>query len=252
MRQVDYHFEGTTHLISGGSRGIGRAIVMALARAGANVAFTYVKDGGAAAAVAEEAGTGAGRIVAIQADARDGAGATALVERVESEVGELTGLVNNAGIRQDRTAFQMSAEEWGSVVHTNLSGSFFLAQAALRKLIRRERGKVVNMSSVSGLVGIEGQANYAASKAGMIAYTRCLAREVARFNVQVNAVAPGFVSTEMVDSLAEKVKADHVKRIPARRFGHANEIAAAVLFLLSDASNYINGETLVIDGGLSS
>lgn len=251
MTDLVFHFSERNFLVTGGSRGIGRGIVKALANAGANVAFTYKSNTQAANDLVKELKTSPGKVMAIQADARQSDGAEALVERVENELGELDGLVNNAGVKHDMAAFRMDPQSWLDVIDTNLNGTFFLSQAVSKRFIRKNAGKIVNISSVSGLMGIAGQTNYCSSKAAVIGLTRSLAKEVARFNIQVNAIAPGFIETDMVKDFPDKKREQTRKSVPVKRFGRCDEVASASLYLLSDASDYVTGHTLTIDGGLT-
>lgn len=251
MGTTRFDFVHERILVSGGTRGIGRELILALADARAKVAFTYRRDQEAAEQLAAAVRERGGEALPLAVDIRDPARIAEVLEHITVTWGPLTGLVNNAGIKNDQALFRMSHEAWSEVIATNLGGTFFLTQAAIGQMLRQQRGKVINLASVSGIIGVAGQANYAASKAGIIALTRCLAREVAPFNVQVNAVAPGFIDTDMVSSMPDKARAESLKQVPMRRFGRSAEVAAAVMFLLSAESSYITGSTLVIDGGLT-
>lgn len=248
--QVD--LSGKVFLITGGSRGIGRAVVRKLAASGAQVAFTYQRGHAESVALEQEvAADGRGRAVAFHYDVCVPATAPDLLADVDRALGPLDGLVNNAGITADQPFHQMAPEAWHKVVDTNLNGAFHLTQQAIGRLIRRETSKIVNMSSVSGLRGSAGQANYAATKAALIAFTRTLAMEFARFNLQANAVAPGFIATEMTEQMDERMQKSIRSLVPMRRMGQAAEVADVVAFLLSPAADYITGQTIVIDGGLT-
>jgi 3-oxoacyl-[acyl-carrier protein] reductase len=251
MASVTFDFSGSTVLVTGGSRGIGRAIVERLAETGANVGFTYHSSEESARALCEQLERFPGKRLALKADASDASATQRVIDNVEEKLGTINGLVNNAGIKKDQALFQMEASAWRDVIETNLSGTFFMTQAVVKKMVRSGGGKIVNMTSVSGMVASPGQTNYAASKAGIIALTQSLSAEVARFDIQVNAVAPGFISTDMVDSMPDPAKKAAKQRVPARRFGEVREVADLVLFLLSPASAYVNGQTFVIDGGMT-
>ncbi len=236
--------------MTGGTRGIGRAVVRAICGAGADCAFTYVRDSASAAALSQEiAGTGR-QALPFQLDVRDLEGAKALVEDVKSRFGRLDALVNNAGITRDRSLMMMTAEEWSDVIDTNLTGVFNTTRACIITLLKQKSGSIVNIASVSGIHPLPGQVNYAAAKAGVIGFTKALAREAAPYNVRVNAVAPGFVETEMTHELGGKSREKFLDMIPLRRFGTAEEVAQAVLFLLSDDAGYITGQTVQLDGGM--
>lgn len=235
------------YLVTGGSRGIGKAIVERLANAGATVAFTYKSSDAESQKIVEQFNK---KVFAFKADISDENTSISLIEKIENQIGELDGLINNAGITMDKPFFKMETDAWQAVINTNLNGTFYLSKAVINKFIRKENSKIINMASVSGLRGSAGQANYSASKAAMIAFTKTLAVEFARFNVQVNAIAPGFIETEMTEQMDENIKKNIRQMVPARRMGKASEVADAVLFLLSPSANYITGHTLVIDGGL--
>lgn len=243
--------ENKVVLVTGGTRGIGRAIVEQLASFGAMVVFTYTNSDRLAQDLEETCRTNGHKVEAIKADVRDYQTASALIDQIETLHGPLFGLVNNAGITADKSAISMLAQDWENVISTNLSGAFFLTQAALQKMIHHREGKVIMMSSVSGLQASPGQANYSATKAGLIGLTRTLSHEMARFNIQVNAIAPGFIDTEMVQSMDESARKKIKSMIPARRMGSVEEVANCTQFLLSASANYITGHTLVIDGGMS-
>lgn len=248
-------FSNKVFLITGGSRGLGKAIVKKLASEGATVVFTYRSNKAAAQKVIEELSAEdwakTGTVVAIQSDVSESESAEKAIDKVIELFGRIDGLVNNAGITQDSPFYKMSDDNWNAVINTNLNGVFYLTKAYLSKAIRNGGGKIVNMSSVSGIKGLKGQANYCASKGGLIALTKSLAVEYAKFNVQVNAVAPGYIATEMVENLADKVKQKISKTIPQQRLGKPKEIANLTSFLLSEQCNYMTGQTITIDGGLT-
>src|SRR5215210_1324577 len=243
---------GRVALVTGGGRGIGRAIALHLARDGVAVAVNYRGSEAAAAEVVRQIEADGGRAVALAADVAVAGEATRLVNDAVARLGRLDILVNNAGITRDNLAMRLSEEDWDAVLDTNLKGAFFCAKAALRPLLKaREAGRIVNISSVAGLVGNAGQANYAAAKAGLLGLTKSLAREVASRGITVNAVAPGFVTTEMTDALPEELREAAVKMIPLGRFGAPEDIAEAVAFLASPAARYITGQVLSVDGGMA-
>jgi 3-oxoacyl-[acyl-carrier protein] reductase len=237
--------EGKVALVTGGSRGIGAAISRELGSAGARVAVNYRSGKDAAEEVASEVGG-----IALAANVGDPAEAKDLIERVESELGEVDVLVNNAGITRDTLIARMSDEEWEEVIETNLRGTFNTCRAVARKMLRRRSGAIVNMTSVVGLHGNPGQANYAASKAGIIGLTKALARELGSRGVRVNAVAPGYIATELTDVLSEEIRAAILGNTPMGRLGSPEDVAAAVRFLCSDEAAFITGDVLLVDGGL--
>jgi len=244
-------FAGKTALVTGGSRGIGKAIVCALAGQGARVAFVYQSNAQAASGLVDELRARSGVVMAYQADVRDKQAAQQTVEAVLGEWGRLDILVNNAGIIRDTLLLQMSDEQWRDVIETNLTSVYNFCQAAYRPMMSARYGRIVNMSSVAAHFGNKGQANYAASKGGIEAFTRCLAKELASRGVTVNAVAPGFIETDMTVAVRNAAEAEIKKAVPVRRLGLPEDIAAAVLFLASDAASYITGHVLTVDGGLT-
>lgn len=237
-------------LVTGASRGIGRAIVRVICEAGADCAFTYSRDRVSAQSLAEEV-MGIGRkALPFQLDARDFEGAKTLIEEVKKEFGKLDILVNNAGITRDKSLMMMSKEDWSDVIDTNLTGVFNATRACIITFLKQKSGNIVNISSVSGVHPLPGQVNYAAAKAGVIGFTKSLAKEVAPYNIRVNAVAPGFIDTEMTAALGEKNREKFLSMIPLGRFGTPDEVAKVVLFLLGSESGYITGQTIQLDGGL--
>jgi 3-oxoacyl-[acyl-carrier protein] reductase len=237
--------DGKVALVTGGSRGIGAAISRELAEAGARVAVNYRAGQEAAETLAGEIGG-----LAVQADVSSADEVRGLVERVESELGDLDILVNNAGVTRDTLIARMSDEDWETVIDTNLRGTFNTSRAVARKMLRRRSGAIVNLSSVVGVHGNPGQANYAASKAGIIGLTKALARELGSRGVRVNAIAPGYISTELTDVLPEAARALILQNTPLGRLGEPDDVAGAVRFLCSDEAAFITGEVLLVDGGL--
>jgi 3-oxoacyl-[acyl-carrier protein] reductase len=237
--------EGRVALVTGGSRGIGAAISRELGAAGAKVAVNYRSGQEAADAVADEVGG-----IAVQANVRDPAETQALVERVEDELGDLDVLVNNAGVTRDTLIARMSDADWEDVIETNLRGTFNTCRAVSRKMLRRRSGAIVNLSSVVGVHGNPGQANYAASKAGIIGLTKALARELGVRGVRVNAIAPGYITTELTNVLTEEQTGLILANTPLGRLGSPEDVAAAVRFLCSDEAAFITGDVLLVDGGL--
>ncbi|MET0836758.1 MAG: 3-oxoacyl-ACP reductase FabG [Thermoleophilaceae bacterium] len=234
-------------LVTGGSRGIGAAIVKTLAREGWPVGVNYRSDSEAAEAVVKEITDAGGRAKALKGDIADPDTADALFKALEEEFGPVLVLVNNAGVRADGLSPQIDDEDWAKVIDTNLSAAFRLTRRALRPMIRARYGRVVNIASIVGQRANPGQANYAASKAGLIAMTKTVAAEVARRGVTVNAVAPGLIETDMTEGIAEKL----LEHVPARRPGTPEDVAECVRFLASDGAGYVTGVCLTVDGGLT-
>jgi 3-oxoacyl-[acyl-carrier protein] reductase len=243
---------GKKILVTGGSRGIGRATVLALARSGAHVAFTYSSNQKAAEEVLLQAANTEGHVIARQANVQDFAQAKQVVEEVQRELGDLDGLVLNAGITRDGILAMMPEENWDDVVSTNLKGIFNYARASIYSMIRQRAGRIVCVSSVSGgRVGVAGQTNYGATKAAQVGFVKALAKEVGPYGILVNAVAPGFIETDIWQSIPEAKRVNLVKGIPQGRLGQPEEVAAAICFLLSEDASYITGTVLEIDGGMS-
>jgi len=241
---------GRSALVTGGSRGIGRAIVMRLATQGADVAFTYRGNVAAAAETASAVEALGRRALAVQADASQADAADAVVKAVLEAFGKIDILVNNAGITRDDLIMRMSVDAWRDVLETNLSGAFFMIKAVTRPMLKARGGRIINITSVSGQAGQMGQANYSAAKAGLIGLTKATARELASRSITVNAVAPGFVLTELTQDLPDALKDEITARTPLGRFGETGEVANAVAFLASDEAAYITGQVLAVDGGL--
>jgi 3-oxoacyl-[acyl-carrier protein] reductase len=234
-------------LVTGGSRGIGAAIAKSLAREGWPVGVNYRSDSEAAEAVVEEITGAGGRAMALQGDIADPETADQLIGTLEDEFGPVLVLVNNAGVRADGLSPQIDDEDWAKVIDTNLSAAFRLTRRALRPMIRARYGRVVNIASIVGQRANPGQANYAASKAGLVAMTKTVAAEVARRGVTVNAVAPGLIETDMTEGIAENL----LEHVPARRPGTPEDVAECVRFLASDGAGYVTGVCLTVDGGLT-
>jgi 3-oxoacyl-[acyl-carrier protein] reductase len=237
--------DGKVALVTGGSRGIGAAISRELGKAGARVAVNFRSGREAADEVAAEIGG-----LALQADVSNPEEVQALVERVEGELGDIDALVNNAGVTRDTLIARMTDDDWQTVIDTNLRGTFNTSRAVSRKMLRRRAGSIVNLSSVVGVHGNPGQANYAASKAGIIGLTKALARELGSRGVRVNAIAPGYIATELTDVLPEEARGLILQNTPLGRLGEPEDVAGAVRFLCSDEAAFITGEVLLVDGGL--
>lgn len=250
-----FSLAGKSALITGASRGIGRAIAVCFARAGCDVAINYLAESGRdnlaeAEAVAAEARALGRRALCVEADVTDFEAVQAMTNRGIEQFGALDILVNNAGITRDRTLARMSRAEWDAVIAVNLTGAFNCSRAVIEHMRERRRGRIISLSSVVGLAGNIGQANYAASKAGLIGLTKSLAREVARRGITVNAIAPGFIETEMTDAIPAEVREGIIESIPVGRMGRSEDIAHAALFLASDEAAYVTGHVLSVNGGM--
>ena len=241
---------GKAALVTGGSRGIGKAIGLRLARQGADVAFSYRGNADAAKATAAEIESIGTKALSIQGDVKDPESAEAVVKAGLDAFGKIDILVNNAGITRDDLIMRMSEEAWREVLETNLFGAFWMTKAVTRPMLKARAGRIVNITSVSGQAGQMGQANYSSAKAGLIGLTKATARELASRGITVNAVAPGFVLTELTQNLPEALQNELIARTPLGRFGSVEEIADAVAFLASDEARYITGQVLAVDGGL--
>lgn len=237
-----------TALITGASRGIGRAIALLFASEGCDVAFTYFRSEQAARSLQAEIEAKGVRCISIQADASDFELAHQVVERVVKEWGKLDILINNAGVSRDALVIRMREQQWDEVINTNLKSVFNYAHAASLVMVRQRKGSIVSMASIVGLYGNPGQANYAASKAGIIALTKSLAKELGSRNVRVNAIAPGYIETEMTACLSPERRTSIIDQIPMGRAGKPEEVAQTALFLASDLSSYISGQVIAVDG----
>lgn len=244
--------EGKVALVTGGSRGIGAAIVRRFAEHGAHVAFTYRSSADKANALAQELSEAHGVTVkAWQSDASSFAEAENLIKDVLDTFGKIDVLVNNAGITRDNLMLRMTEQQWDEVIQTNLKSVFNLTKHALRPMLKNRGGSIINISSVVGIFGNAGQANYAASKAGIIGFTKSIAKEVGSRNIRCNAIAPGFIETEMTGELDDKTREAYLSGIPMKRFGKAEEVADTCVFLASDMAGYITGQTISVCGALN-
>jgi 3-oxoacyl-[acyl-carrier protein] reductase len=242
---------GKVALVTGGGRGIGKSIVLALSRAGASVAFTYKSSGPAAEELVRQITAAGGKAAAYQADAASHAESVRVVESVISTLGRLDILVNNAGITKDTLLMRMSEEDWDRVITNNLKSVYNFTKAACRQMMGQKAGKIINITSVVGITGNAGQSNYASSKAGIIGFTKSIAKELGSRNIQVNAVAPGFVETDMTSVLTPEQKKALADLIPLKRTARPEEIADVVSFLASDGADDITGQVIAVDGGLT-
>lgn len=238
-------------LITGGSRGIGAGIVRRFAEQGAQIAFTYRSSAESAIAIEKELAEQGIKAKAFKSDASSFAQAEELVKAVIEEFGKIDILINNAGITQDTLMLRMKEEQWDKVIEVNLKSVFNLTKQVLRPMMKNRGGSIINMSSIVGVTGNAGQANYAASKAGIIGFTKSIAKEVGSRGIRCNAIAPGFIETDMTDALNEEVKANYLKNIPMKRLGKSEEVADACVFLGSDLSTYVSGQTLSVCGALN-
>lgn len=237
-------------LVTGGSRGIGRACAIALGKAGAEVIVNYVSSPDKAAEVVNAIEKDGGKATAVKFDIGNVEDTQAAIEGILKDKKKISILVNNAGITRDGLMMRYSSEDWDSVVDTNLRGAFIASQACIRSMMKERKGSIIHISSIVGLTGNPGQAAYCAAKAGLIGLTKSMAKELASRNIRVNAVAPGYISTDMTDKLTEDQKKAVTDHIPLGRVGTPEEIAHAVLFLASPASNYVTGQTIIVDGGM--
>jgi 3-oxoacyl-[acyl-carrier protein] reductase len=241
---------GKTAIVTGGSRGIGRAICIELAKQGANVVVNFSGSEAKAEEVVKEIEALGPKAIAVQANVAESTSVDRLMKQALETFGTIDILVNNAGITRDNLLMRMKEQEWDDVIDTNLKGVFLCTKAVTRQMMKQRAGRIVNISSIVGVAGNPGQANYVAAKAGVIGLTKTTAQELASRNILVNAIAPGFITTEMTDALPEEVKETMLKQIPLAKLGQPEDIAKAVAFLVSDSANYITGQTLHINGGL--
>ncbi len=241
---------GKVALVTGASRGIGHAIAVELAKQGANVAVNYSGSEAKANEVVDEIKALGREAIAIQSNVGDSDSVQNMVKEVISTFGTVDILVNNAGITRDNLLMRMKEDEWDDVININLKGVFNCTKAVTRQMMKQRSGRIINIASIVGVSGNPGQANYVAAKAGVIGLTKTAAKELASRNINVNAIAPGFITTDMTDKLPEEVKAEMLKQIPLAKFGEPRDIANVVLFLASEQSNYMTGQTLHVDGGM--
>lgn len=239
--------EGKTAIITGATRGIGKGILEVFVENGCRVAFTYASSKKAADEIEEKYGD---KVKGFQSDASDFDAAQKLIDEVLGVFGQVDILINNAGITKDNLLMRMSFEDWQKVIQVNLDSAFNLTKALIRPMLKQKSGSIINISSVVGVQGNAGQANYAASKAGLIGFTKSVALELGSRNIRCNAIAPGFIKTEMTEKLDEKIVAEWVQNIPLKRGGEPQDIANACLFLASDLSSYVTGQVLSVDGGM--
>jgi 3-oxoacyl-[acyl-carrier protein] reductase len=242
--------EGKVALVTGASRGIGRAIAISLAQAGANVAVNYAGNESAAAEVVAHIESLGRKAIKIRANVGSSDEVDAMVKLTLETYGQLDILVNNAGITRDNLIMRMKDDEFDEVINTNLKGVFNCVRSVTRTMMKQRSGRIINISSVVGTIGNPGQANYVAAKAGVIGLTKSAARELASRGITVNAIAPGFITTDMTDKLTDEMRAQLLQQIPLARFGQPDDIARTVLFLASDEASYMTGQTLHIDGGM--
>ncbi len=244
-----FDLSGRVALVTGGSRGIGRSISLALGVHGAKLAINYVSNATAAEETARAIG-GPDTAITIAGDVADPAAAAALVEQTIATFGRIDILVNNAGVTADDLVLRMSEAEWDKVIDTNLKGTFSVTKAAIRPMVRQRFGRVISISSVAGLVGNAGQSNYSAAKAGMIGFTKAIAKEVASRNITANVIAPGFIDTEMTADLTDAQRGEIMRLVAVGRTGKPEDVAPAAVFLASDEAAYVTGHVLTVDGGL--
>jgi len=242
--------EGKVALVTGASRGIGRSIAIALGQKGVKVAVNYAGNEGRAQEVVDVIKAAGSEAFAVQCDVADSDAVQDTVKQVITTFGSIDILVNNAGITKDNLIMRMKEEDWDEVINTNLKGVFNTTKAVTRPMMKQKQGKIINITSSGGIIGNAGQANYVAAKAGVIGLTKTTARELASRNITANAIAPGYIATEMTESLPEDVKASILSQITLARFGDPDDIAKVALFLASDASDYMTGQIICVDGGM--
>lgn len=243
-------FRGRVAIVTGASRGIGRVTALALGREGAGVVVNYHRQAEAAQEVAREIETAGGQARAVQADVTDAAAVSRLIQETLDSFGRVDILINNAGISRDMLMIQMQEADWRAVIEADLNSAYLCCQAVLRPMLKQRYGRIVNVASLAGLSGNVGQANYVAAKAGLIGFTKGMAREVATRNITVNAVAPAFCETDLIEHMPARYRQWALSIIPMKRFARPEEIAAPILFLASEEASYVNGHTLVVDGGM--
>ncbi|MFS1518341.1 3-oxoacyl-[acyl-carrier-protein] reductase [Bacillus sp. SCS-151] len=242
--------QGKIALVTGASRGIGRAIALELAKQGASVVVNFAGSEARANEVVDEIKALGPEAVAMQADVGNSEAVSSMIKDVIAKFGKLDILVNNAGITRDNLLMRMKEDEWDSVINTNLKGVFNCTKAVTRQMMKQRAGRIINIASVVGVAGNPGQANYVAAKAGVIGLTKSSAKELASRNITVNAIAPGFITTDMTDELNEDIRNEMLKQIPLVKFGEPTDVAAVVAFIASEASGYMTGQTLHVDGGM--
>lgn len=242
--------EGKKALVTGASRGIGREVALELARQGADVAVNFAGSEAKAKEVVEEIKALGRKAFSVQCDVADSESVTGMIKEVIEQFGRVDILVNNAGITRDNLLMRMKEEEWDSVINTNLKGVFLCTKAVTRQMMKQRSGRIINMASIVGVSGNAGQANYVAAKAGVIGLTKSTAKELASRGITVNAIAPGFISTDMTEELTDEVQKAMLSQIPLARFGDPKDVASVASFLASDASSYMTGQTLHVDGGM--
>ena len=242
---------GKTALITGGSRGIGEAIVLAFAEHGSDIAFTYVSSDEKAQAIVEKASSFGVKVKAYKSDASDYTQAEKLTEQVVGEFGKIDVLINNAGITKDTLMLRMTEEQWDDVIKVNLKSVFNLTKHVMKAMLKQKAGSIINMGSVVGIFGNAGQANYAASKAGMIGFSKSIAKEIGSRGIRCNVIAPGFIETDMTHALTEEQRKSYEANIPLKRLGSGDDVSNACIFLGSDMSTYITGQVISVCGGLN-